>query len=186
MAGTLKLAENLFRSLFRDEYGKLCRYAFSYMQDEQLAEDVVQDTFIKIWEQKQDMLGSPNIRFYLATAVRNNCISLLRKQKVQQVHYPEHTPEPPPVPWYSLREQQEEQSERQQKIIRALDRLPPKCREVFLLVKLQGLSYKQAAATLDISVKTVENQMGKALRIFRDLTVVFSGGVIFTMLYFIC
>ncbi len=186
MTGSPKVTENQFRTLFRDEYGKLCRYALTYMQDEQLAEDVVQDTFIKIWEQKQDMLGSPNIRFYLATAVRNNCISLLRKQKVQQVYYPEQTPEPEPEPWLSLRERHEALNDRQKKIIQALDLLPPKCREVFLLVKLQGFSYKQAATTLDISVKTVENQMGKALRIFRDLTALFLGGAMFKMACFIC
>lgn len=183
MAGSSATSENLFRALFRDEYAKLCRYALSYMQDEQLAEDVVQDTFIRIWEQKQDMLASPNVRFYLVTAVRNNCISLLRKQKVQPVYYPDKTPEPNPEPWYSRREQQEVMDERQQKIVRALNMLPPKCREVFLLVKLQGLSYKQAAATLEISVKTVENQMGKALRIFRDIKINAWLAIIYVMLY---
>ena len=63
-----------------------------------------------------------------------------------------------------LREDATEQSKR---IANALDQLPPKCREVFLLVKLHGMSYKQAAEALDISVKTVENQMGKAIKTFR-------------------
>ena len=54
----------------------------------------------------------------------------------------------------------------------ALDRLPPKCREVFLMIKLHGLTYKQAAEQLEISVKTVENQMGKAIKILRDMVMV--------------
>lgn len=160
----------MFRTLFREEYGKMCRYAQGFVHDEQLAEDVVQETFIKIWEQKQEMLSSPNIRFYLVTAVRNNCISVIRKQKVQQVTYPEHAPELAPIPWESPREVTEELTAKRQKIAEAINLLPPKCKEVFLLVKLHGMSYKQAADLLQISVKTVENQMGKALRIFREFS----------------
>jgi len=157
-----------FKQLFAAEYNNLCRYALTYLQDEHQAEDVVQDTFIKIWEQKKDLIGSPNIKFYLVTAVRNNCISFLRKLKTQQVHYTENTPEPDPEPYFNARHHEQEASEQQQKIADALNQLPPKCREVFLLIKLHGMSYKQAAESLDISVKTVENQMGKAIKVLRE------------------
>ena len=146
----------------------MCRYALTYMQDTHLAEDVVQDTFIKIWEQKQDLIGSPALRYYLITAVRNNCISALRKQKSQQIQFTDETPEPDPEPFITARAHHEQASEQNRKIAEALNRLPPKCREVFLLIKMQGLSYKQAAETLDISTKTIENQMGKAIRILRE------------------
>jgi len=138
------------------------------MQDSHLAEDVVQDTFIRVWEQKKELIGSENIRFYLITAVRNNCISALRRQKVQQVFYTDETPEPEPEPFFHFREEQEEKHAQRKRIAEALNQLPPKCREVFLLVKLQGMSYRQTAEILQLSVKTVEKQMGKALRIFRE------------------
>lgn len=170
MSGQHPAVDILFQTLFRNEYDRLCRYALTYMQDSQLAEDVVQDTFIKIWEQKKELIVTPNIRFYLITAVRNNCISALRRQKVQQVYYMEETPEPEPEPFPHFREQEEERNMQRRKIVKALNLLPPKCREVFLLVKLQGMSYKQTATILNLSVKTVENQMGKALRIFRETT----------------
>jgi RNA polymerase sigma-70 factor (ECF subfamily) len=61
-------------------------------------------------------------------------------------------------------------NDQSRRISEALDKLPPKCKEVFLLVKMQGLSYKQTAEALDISIKTVENQMGKAIRVLREST----------------
>lgn len=161
--------EVVFKDLFNREYNKLCRYALTYMQDENLAEDIVQDTFIKIWEQKKDLIASEQIRFYLITAVRNNCISHIRKQKTQQTQFTDTTPEPDPEPFITTRQRNEIADEQAKAIKKALDELPPKCKEVFLLVKMQGMSYKQAAETMEISVKTVENQMGKAIKILRDL-----------------
>jgi len=159
--------ETIFKSLFDKEYVKLCRYAYTYMQDSQLAEDVVQDTFIKIWEQKRELIAAPNIRFYLITAVKNNCISAIRKQKAQMVVFTETAPEPDPEPAFHI-EIAEMEDPQVKKIADALNLLPPKCKEVFLLVKLHGLSYKDAAATLGLSVKTIENQMGKAIKILRE------------------
>lgn len=162
--------DRAFQRLFTSEYGKLCRYALTYLHDEQAAEDIVQDTFVRIWEQKRDIVEGENARFYLVAAVRNNCITALRKQKTQQVRYTDMAPEPEPDPEPTLSAAQlhEQESEQARKIAEALNRLPPKCREVFLLIKMQGMSYKQAAETLELSVKTIENQMGKAIRILRE------------------
>lgn len=163
-------AEVAFKEIFTKEYDNLCRYALTYMQDENMAEDIVQETFIKIWEQKKDLISSPNIKFYLITSVKNNCISAIRKQNSQKTQYTDNTPEPDPEPFVMRMQLQEQENERMTAVRTALDRLPPKCKEVFLLVKMQGLSYKQVADTLELSVKTVENQMGKALKILREST----------------
>jgi len=164
---TLELA---FKNLFNREYDNLCRYALTYMQDENLAEDIVQDTFVKIWEQKKELIETAEIKFYLITAVRNNCISALRKQKTQQFHYTDVTPEPDPEPFITTTQHYETANEQAKQIREALNKLPPKCKEIFLLIKMQGMSYKLTAETLGISIKTVENQMGKAIKIMRDLT----------------
>lgn len=162
--------ESQFKSLFDKEYKKLCQYAYTYMQDEHMAEDVVQDTFIKIWETKREMIASPDIKFYLITAVRNNCITVIRKQKTQQTTYTDNITEPEPEPFFRASQHYEKQDEDARKVEEALNQLPPKCKEVFLLIKLHGMSYKQAAESLDISVKTIENQMGKAIKILREHT----------------
>jgi len=162
------IVEDAFKQLFAQEYSKLCRYALSYLSDTHQAEDVVQETFIKVWERKQDMIASPDMRFYLLTAVRNNCISALRKLKSGPISFPEHAPEPEPEIHFTALQHQESAHEQTRRITHALDLLPPKCKEVFLLVKMQGLSYQQTADVLGISNKTVENQMGKALKTLRE------------------
>lgn len=161
-------SEVAFKDMFAREYEKLCRYAYSFMQDEHLAEDIVQETFIRIWEQKREMVGTPEVRFYLITAVRNNSITALRKQKSQRTTFTEDTPEPEPEPFFTARQHEEKEGEDAKRMTEALNQLPPKCKEVFLLVKMHGMSYKQAAETLDISIKTVENQMGKAIKVLRE------------------
>lgn len=161
--------EQVFKKVFENEYQNLCRYALTYLGDEQMAEDVVQNTFIRIWEKKKELLNNDQIKYYLVTAVRNNCISELRKNKTTKITEYTTLNDTEPEPFFSKMLQQEMDSERKEKIVNALDRLPPRCREVFLLVKLHSMSYKQAAETLDISIKTVENQMGKAISIFKNM-----------------
>lgn len=176
------VAESQFKSLFDREYNKLCQYAYTYMQDTHLAEDVVQDTFIKIWENKRELIASPDVKFYLITAVRNNCITAIRKQKTQQTTYTDDIKEPEPEPYFRASQHAEKQSEDTRKIEEALNQLPPKCKEVFLLVKLHGMSYKQAAESLEISVKTVENQMGKAIKILREYTGIASANILLLLI----
>ncbi len=159
---------NAFKELFDREYNNLCRYAMTYMQDSHLAEDVVQETFIKLWEQKQNLIALAEVKYYLITAVRNNCITALRKQSKAGVQFAENTPEPDPEPFITTTQIREDANEQAKKIADALDRLPPKCKEVFLMVKLHGMSYKQTAEMLKLSVKTVENQMGKAIKTLRE------------------
>ncbi len=167
MPGTVDTA---FKELFAAEYNNLCRYAVSYLQDSHWAEDVVQDTFVKFWEQKKELSHSAEAKFYLITAVRNNCITALRKQSNRGIQLTDNTPEPSPEPFITNRQAIEDDNEQKQKIADALNQLPPKCKEVFLMVKLHGMSYKQAAESLEISIKTVENQMGKAIKMLRDFT----------------
>jgi RNA polymerase sigma-70 factor (ECF subfamily) len=161
-------AEAAFKHLFAQEYSKLCRYALTFLSDSHQAEDVVQETFIRIWERQRDIIASPNARFYLISAVRNNCITALRKLKTQNIVFTDAAPEPEPEIHFTALQRKEAEQERSHRIAAALDLLPPKCREVFLLIKMQGMTYQQAADTLGISVKTVENQMGKALKVLRE------------------
>lgn len=164
----MPVTESVFKELFEKEYNNLCRYALTYLQDSQWAEDVVQETFVKFWEQKKELFSSPEAKFYLVTAVRNNSLTALRRQKSAGIQFVEETPETDHEPFITMRQVREDASEQSKKIAEALNTLPPKCKEVFLLVKLHGMSYKQAAETLEISIKTVENQMGKAIKTLRD------------------
>lgn len=154
-----------FETLFREQYSRLADYAYSIVKNKQDAEDVVQDVFIKIWQNKQGMIDNDGIKFYLLTATKNTCISLLRKQSVvifpgdRQNEIPQLPDEDmaanAPVDYAAL-------------VNEAFTLLPPQCLAIFKMSRLANLTYAQIAAELGLSVKTIENQMGKALRIMRE------------------
>ena len=154
-----------FRIFFDQHYQRLCSYAFSFLKEEESCEDVVQDIFIKIWQNRQDLIGTDQLKFYVFSAVRNNCLTMLQKNKKYRIVEMNDEEEGEEID-FKL-DPEEANTEPTALIAKALDRLPPKCREVFLLSRISNLSYLQIADTLGISIKTVENQMGKALKILR-------------------
>jgi RNA polymerase sigma-70 factor (family 1) len=174
-----------FKLVFDEYYISLSNFAFSYTKDKTASEDIVQEVFLRIWEKRKDLIGSSTIRFYLFTAVRNNCLTHIAHSKRflsfhsaylddKAVIHPQDKPEGHPA-------------DRMAMIQKAIAQLPPKCKEVFLLSRIGNLSYKEIAKTLDISVKTVDNQVGKALRVLRDILkeyklIVFLFGIIFIQL----
>jgi RNA polymerase sigma-70 factor (family 1) len=152
-----------FEQVFREHYNHLANYAFSILKSEQDAEDVVQEVFIRIWQNNPDVLTSEQVKFYLVTATRNGCISFLRKQAGKKFVDPEtagiqSTPD----------EARVEDQDLSTLVEQALAQLPPQCGVIFKLSRFGKLTYQQIADELNLSVKTVENQMGKALRMMRD------------------
>lgn len=157
--------ERNFEQLFRRHYQQLCSYANSFLNDMESSEDVVQELFIKIWDQQKLQMGVENLKFYLFTAVRNNCLSRIRKNKKN--YFEELRDEDAADEMLPGFGKVDEAPDTNALIANALNRLPPKCREVFLLSRLSGQTYLQIARSLGISVKTVENQMGKAIRLLK-------------------
>ena len=155
-----------FQVVFRTYYNRLCNYAFTFTKDADASEDLVQDLFIKIWEQRRGLLKEASIRYYLFTAVRNNCITWLRREKqsatIQLTGY-----ETMAVTMDYREDLADEERDRKLLLEQAIAQLPPKCKEIFLLSRFGKLSYKEIATNLDISPKTVENQLGKALKTLR-------------------
>jgi RNA polymerase sigma-70 factor (ECF subfamily) len=154
-----------FETLFRDNYSRLSDYAYSILKSKQDAEDAVQDVFIKIWQKKPELVENEGIKFYLFTATKNTCISFLRKQssipfsgghekELHQVPVQEATAGKP-VDYAAL-------------VKEALALLPPQCQAIYKMSRLAKLTYSQIAAELNLSVKTIENQMGKAIRLMRE------------------
>jgi RNA polymerase sigma-70 factor (ECF subfamily) len=155
----------LFQQAFYQHYQPLCQYAFTLVKEEEACEDIVQEIFLRVWEKKQDLVGTEALRYYLYTATRNNCLTWLDKSKKSPVtRLTGHETAEAPAP--SGREEAPV-ADFDALLKEALELLPPKCREVFVLSRVNKFTYQQIAGTLDISIKTVENQMGKALRILR-------------------
>jgi RNA polymerase sigma-70 factor (family 1) len=156
----------LFENIFREHYNSLSNYAFSILRKKEDAEDVVQDVFIKIWQNTPQVIETSQVKFYLITAVKNGCISFLRKQGKKVFIQPEdahlHTLPIDPQP------EKKKEQDVHHIVNEALSLLPPQCAVVFKMSRFGKLTYQQIATELNISVKTVENQVGKALRIMRE------------------
>ena len=160
------LNERSYEELFRKYYAPLCKLIFRIVKDKALAEDIVQEVFVKLWEKRAEYKIETSLKSYIYRAAMNASYNHLEKLN----RYPKLSIEDTSlelVDDLSI-ENQLQAKELELKIEHALTKLPTACKEVFLLSRYEGFSYKEIAETLGISIKTVENQMGKALRIFRE------------------
>ena len=157
--------EEAFDTIFRAWYAPLVRIAEGVVRDRALAEEVVQDVLLEVWRRREQLGNEESPRAYLIRAARNRALNHVRHVRVQQKSAPyvstrvEDAPEGP---------SRIVEAELDAAVKDAVARLPPRCREVFELSRVHGLSYAEIARSLEISVKTVEAQMGKALRTLRE------------------
>lgn len=159
--------EAFLESLFHTYYKILCRFSFRIVHDKDKAEDVVQTCFVNLWQKKDSINIQSSFKSYLYRSVYNRSINeYTRSRKIIQEDISvlnEVSSSVSEDPELLL-----QAKETQQKIDQAISFMPDGCRTIFLLSREEQLSYKEIAETLGISVKTVENQMGKALRILRE------------------
>ena len=154
------MTKDQYEACFRTYYKQLVVFAYKIVYRQDVAEDMVQQVFLNVWEHLEQMEIDKGILSYLYQSTRNRCLNHLNSaHQSSTMHVEEHSHEP-----IASAETGVETKELLRQIKAAIQELPEKCREVFLLSREQGLTYKEIAATLDISVKTVENQMGKALK----------------------
>lgn len=147
-----------FEIFFRRLYLPLGMYALRIVDDADVAEDMVQDAFLNTWERLEGGLEISNFKAFMYRSVRNECLSYLSslKEKVGEEFIPE------------AGEEEIDTSFRDARIWKAIDELPEKCREIFLMSKRDGYSNEEIADELGISIKTVKNQMTKAFSRLRE------------------
>lgn len=160
MAGLLKTAE--FEQCFKSLYKPLCLFALRYLERTEDAEDVVQQAFADAWEKIDGETVILNLKAYLYQTVKNRSLSLLSQNPLLRT-----TDLLPEVEDHGM-EEQIAIAERDARLWNAIDGLPDGRRRIFLLAKRDGKKYQEIAEELNISVKTVENQMGKALKTLRE------------------
>ncbi|WP_329905468.1 RNA polymerase sigma-70 factor [Porphyromonas pogonae] len=152
-----------FKELFYDHYARLCHIALKMIPNKDTCEDIVQECFLNLWEKHRlDNVSNPGA--YLTLVVRNRCIDYLR-QKNSDISFDDNIS----LHEHDIVEESYEEKPDAVKIIsQALSLLPPKCREIFELSKIKRKTYQEIANELNLSIKTIENQMGKAIKIIRQ------------------
>lgn len=161
-SGDLKAFEDLFRTF----YGELCNYAYQYFRDKGTAEEIVQDLFYKLWEKKEMLVIRSSIRSYLYKSVYNNSMMLIREKNVRKTT--NTIPENSEMFAGHKPDEQLETRELERVVESTLSTMPKKVRRIFEMSRFEGLKYKEIADKLLISIKTVEANMGKALKLFRE------------------
>jgi RNA polymerase sigma-70 factor (ECF subfamily) len=164
--GIKKGSRETFNQLFEVYYRNLCRFAFTFVKDSDAAEEIVQELFISIWEQRQNLSIRISIRAFLYTSVKNRSINYLRNNKTRIFHEDEFAAEQNSKVENIINYC--EQKELKSIVEKAINELPLQCRAIFVMKQKQNLSNKDIAAELNLSVKTVENQMNIALKKLRQ------------------
>jgi RNA polymerase sigma-70 factor (ECF subfamily) len=159
-------SEQEFEQLFKEHFKSLYAYAFTILKNEAIAEETVQHVFYKIWEKKVPDTIQTSLKAYLYKAVYHESLNYLKHQKIkaryrlhvmhESKHEADHTPSRKMIA-----------KELEEKLRKALNALPRQCRTIFQMSRFDGLKYQEIADELGISIKTVENQMGKALKQLR-------------------
>lgn len=154
-----------FKHAFDHFYNKLCNYTTNFTLDFDKAEDIVQAVFISFWNNREHIVITTSLKSYLYKSCYYKYIDTYRKgkridQKLEHYRY------------QKLIELEQKESGPKQKRLKVLNQaiqeLPPKCKEIFILSKFEGLKYQEIADYLGISKKTVENQIGKAYTFLRE------------------
>ena len=155
--------ECALKELFDHYSDRLFHLAYAIIHSRELAEEIVEDVFIQVWHKKLKISTLENLTWYLYVATKNIGCNYLRKyNKIKHIDLNELT-----LPYFTVDASPEDlmvSNETLQKINKAINDLPPKCRIIFKLVKEDGLKYREVAGLLNLTRKTVENQMGIALK----------------------
>lgn len=156
--------QNAFDQLFKQYYKYLVVIAYKYIKDDHLSKDLVQEVYMDLWKRRASIEIEQSLKYFLRRAVINRSLATIRKNSRITLDESAGLNE-------STRDNETEASFQMKELNEVLEsaygKLPPRCLEIFKLSRQEGLSHKEIAAKLDISTKTIENQMTKALKVIR-------------------
>lgn len=161
--------ETALRHIFKAYYRPLLADAWRLVPDRSVCEDLVQEVFVELWRKREELSIHSSLRAYLRRAVVNRAINHLKSDKrfVGEEYLPQGDTETPEA----AQEQALAQEIQESRIHEAIAQLPEKCRVVFVLSRFEHKSHKEIAEILDISTKTIENQITKAMKMLREFLI---------------
>ena len=160
-------SQTAFRDFYNMTYDRFFRIAYYYVKQEEGSQEIVLDVFLKLWKQRSNLLDVRNIEDYCFILVKNASLNYLEKESKHTYIHPDSLPEP----------QEQNYSPEESLIseelfalyVKALDRLPERCREVFIRIREEKQSYAQVAEELGISMNTVDAQLQKAITRLKEM-----------------
>ncbi|NBC84365.1 MAG: RNA polymerase sigma-70 factor [Bacteroidetes bacterium] len=160
-----QLSENKFEELFKVYFTPLTHYAMKYLKDFDTSREIVHNVFLNLWDKRDEVDFQKSVKSYLYTSTYNRCLNYIRDHK--KFNRDELSIEMLEQNTEAQYHDKLAEKELQHKIDEAINILPDKCKEIFKLNRFQALKYSEIAAKLNISIKTVEAQMSKALKLLR-------------------
>ncbi len=154
-----------FNFLFDTYYSPLCNYINTLTKDFELTEDIVQETMLIIWKNRSNIKPQKSIKYYIYKIAYHQYVDYYRKNKKKLDYFNEVKKV---ALDYFIEKDDAFVNNKKIQVLSEIQKLSPKCREVFLLSKEHGMKYKEIAEELNISIKTVENQISKALKIIKN------------------
>lgn len=154
-----------FEYFFKKYMQMLYTYALGFVDEKSVAEDIIQDVFVQFWHKREQIQYTTSVYSYLQRMVKNACINMRRHEEVkrryeQEVKYMEEEA----FDWREV----EELQKLQQKLFDAMDRLPERCREIFIMSCVDGLKYREIAARMGITENTIKTQIKLGYKKLRD------------------
>lgn len=171
--------QSAYKELYLLFYKPLLQFGYSFIRSHEMAEEIVSDVFVNLWKRRENISDIQNLRLYLFVSTKNTALNYLRSQKKPLLQAEQYQVQLQSI--YFDPERLMITAEMVNRVQAAIRKLPPRCQLIFKLVKEDGLKYREVAELLNLSVKTVENQMitatrrvGEAIR-FDMLTTITSG-----------
>ena len=154
--------QGAMQTIFQSHFAHIYQTTYKFIKQKEISEDLSQEVFMKLWRKRSSITITQTLKGYLTTMAYHEAMGYLRKQapKTADLDTVSHLSEEDG--WENVKK-----SELERKIHQAINGLAPRCKSVFILSRYEGKTYREIAALMEISVKTVENQMGKALQILR-------------------
>ena len=156
--------ERAFDMAFKQYYKPLCQFSYSFFKDQDTAENLVQEVFVKLWVKRENLTNIGNLLSYLMGMVRNQSIDFLRKEKTNSKIYNKLRPEKSE----NTTEEQILKNEFEERLLKSIMNLPERCRIAIEMSRFDGFSNKEIAQEMEISVKGVEALIGRSLKLLRS------------------
>lgn len=160
--------EYAFEIAFLKYHSSLCRYIWKYVRSEEIAEEIVQEVFTEVWEDRKKLNPSGHLRGFLFEVARNKALDHIKHQKIVERYIAETKKRKREVHDKSFHQKKRDSEEFREAMREAIHNLPPRGRQIFKLNRDEGLTYLEISEYLDISVKTVETHMRRALKELRE------------------